>query len=293
VNDPCEIPTDLGSDDLAERLERAFQAAGWIVGANEDTPHQGSLLYRPRTRSPSYELAGVAATTERAVIAAVAREHGGRIAYVGDGFCEWEAGQLVVCAEPGGGGGYRGVSWDQLRAGADAPPGMPRDLVAAVRAPSGPDLDAMIDVLIDHLYGAPIEEEESPYPILEVHHPFDATWLEALEPLFLRVRGLLTEQAEVEVPGLVSFRRLDGDGGELEAVSRAGASLVRAVEEGAPLAIDVAPVLGGDDREVVQALEEACARLRRGGADILVGADLALHASVAPDDRVVPVFIGW
>jgi hypothetical protein len=151
----------------------------------------------------------------------------------------------------------------------------------------------MIDALVDHLYGEAILAEETAYPILEVHHPFDATWQQALEPLFLRVRSLLTERDEVEVPGLASFRRLDHATGDLEAVSRPGRSLCLAVEEGAPLEVDLAPVLGADDPSIVRALGEACARLREGGADVLCGADLALHAEVLADDRLLPIFIGW
>ncbi|HEU5056238.1 MAG TPA: hypothetical protein VFU21_06925, partial [Kofleriaceae bacterium] len=96
MNDPAEIPTDLSSDELAERLEAALEAAGWILDHNDETPHQARLLYRPRTRSPSFDLAGMSTAAEHDVVEAVAREYGGRIGYLADLLIEWRGGREVI-----------------------------------------------------------------------------------------------------------------------------------------------------------------------------------------------------
>src|SRR5690606_13100964 len=211
MNDPAEIPTDLSADELADRLERAFAQAGWVIGPGEGTPHRGSLLYRPRTRSASFDLAGVAPATERQVIEAVAREHSGRIAYVADTFTEWRAGEELIALDASAAGSYRGAPWLEIRAGAADPEDLPEEVLEALRVEPWPDVDRMIAALVDHLYGDPLEvEPAADVALLEVHHPFDDSLREVLEPLFLKVRELLLQVGEAKIPGLVSFRRIEG-----------------------------------------------------------------------------------
>ena len=310
MNDPAEIPTDLSSDELAERLEGALQAAGWILGHSEETPHQARLLYRPRTRSPSFDLAGMSASAEHDVIEAIARGYSGRITYLADLLIEWRAGCEVIFLGKNAAGHYQDLTWSQIRDSPEPLVDLPGEIIEALRA-SPPDSDTMIHALADHLYGEPSAiEATSDVALVEAYHPFDAHWREPLEPLFLEIRRRLAEGGEVDVPGLVAFRRLDSERGVFEAVHRPGDAL-RAyfAEESGAMKVDLAPLLGDRaDPAIARALGEACARARDDRIDVLVGADLALHAAVYPPfegvnprtgepilipGKKVPVFIGW
>lgn len=313
MNDPAEIPTDLSSDELAERLEGALEAAGWILGHSEETPHQARLFYRPRTRSPSYDLAGMSPAAEQDVVEAVARGHAGRIGYLTDLFIEWRGGREAVLIGKGAVGHYQDFTWSQIRDSAEAVAELPADLLAALRC-DPPDAEGMIAALTDHLYGEPTELEASAeVALVEAYHPFDASFREVLEPLFLEVRRRLVaagQGEELEVPGLAMFRRLDSERGLFEAVHRPGDGLREFfAADGAGLAVDLAPILGEQATPALaRALEEACARARDGQVDVLVGADLALHTAVYPPYEGVnprtgeafvipggkrPLFIGW
>ena len=297
MNDPAEIPTDLSSDELAERLEGALEGAGWILGQNAETPHLARLYYRPRTRSPSYDLAGMASSDEHDVIEAVAREHGGRVALLTDLFIEWRGGSETILLGKSGTGHYNEASWTSIRDGQHVPPELPAEFLEALRS-EPPDGDRMLTALTDHMYGEPTDLEASTdVALVEAYHPFDARWREALEPLFLEVRRRLAaapEGHELAVPGLALFRRLDSERGVFEAVHRPDTSL-REFFAGAgnSLSVDLAGFLGQDaDPGLARALHDACARARDDGVDVLVGADLVLHASVYSASKL-PVFIGW
>ncbi len=297
MNDPAEIPTDLSSDELAERLEGALEGAGWLLGQNSETPHAAHLYYRPRTRSPSYDLAGMASSDEHDVIEAVAREHGGRVALLTDQFVEWRAGREAILLGRNGAGHYQEASWSSIRDGQHVATDLPAELVEALRA-DPPDADRLLTALTDHLYGEPTDLEASAdVALVEAYHPFDARWRETLEPLFLEIRTRLAsapEGHELAIPGLVVFRRLDSERGVFEAVHRPDQHL-RDFFAGAQsgLAVDLAGFLGpGADPGLSRALADACARARDDGVDVLVGADLVLHASVHASTRL-PVFIGW
>lgn len=310
MNDPAEIPTDLSSDELAERLEAALEAAGWSLGHTDETPHNARLLYRPRTRSPSFDLAGMAASAEQDVVEAVARDYGGRVGYLADLFIEWRAGREVIFLGKNAAGHFQDLTWSQIRESGDAPTDLPRDVVDALRA-DPPDSDTMIDALAAHLYGEPSEiDAGAEVALVEAYHPFDATWRDVLEPVFLEIRRRLSEGHEVEIPGLAAFRRLDSERGMFEAVHRAADALRDFFSgERADLAVDLSPVLGADgDPAIGRALAEACVRSRDGRVDVLIGADLALHTAIYPPfegvnprtgepilipGRKVPVFIGW
>jgi hypothetical protein len=313
MNDPAEIPTDLSSDELAERLEGALEGAGWKLGQNADTPHLAHLYYRPRTRSPSYDLAGMASADEHAVVEAVARGHGGRVALLTDLFVEWRGGRQAILLGRNGAGHYDGASWSSIRDGQRVVPDLPADFLDALRA-EPPDADRMLTALTDHMYGEPTNLEASAdVALVEAYHPFDSRWREVLEPLFLAVRLRLAaapEGHELEVPGLAVFRRLDSERGVFEAVHRPHESLREFfADAGNRLSVDLADFLGQPaDPGLARALADACARARDDQVDVLVGADLALHASVyAPYEgvdprtgesilipgRKLPVFIGW
>jgi nucleoid DNA-binding protein len=310
MNDPAEIPTDLSSDELAERLEAALEAAGWRLGHTDETPHHARLLYRPRTRSPSFDLAGMSASAEHDVVESVARDYGGRIAYLADLLIEWRGGREVVFLGKSAAGHFQDLTWSQIRDNAEPAVDLPREVMEALRA-DPPDSDTMIEALAAHLYGEPSEIEASAeVALVEAYHPFDPTWRDALEPLFLEIRRRLSEGHEVEVPGLASFRRLDSERGMFEAVHRAGDAL-RALFAGerGDLAVDLSPVLGAaPDPAIERALAEACSRSRDGQVDVLLGADLALHTAIYPPfegvnprtgepivipGRKMPIFIGW
>jgi len=296
MNDPAEIPTDLSSDELAERLEGALEGAGWKLGQNAETPHAAHLYYRPRTRSPSYDLAGMASADEHGVVEAVAREHGGRVALLTDVFIEWRAGREAILLGRGGAGHYKDATWSSIRDGQHAAPELPSEFLAALRA-DPPDPDRMLIALSDHLYGEPTDLEASAdVALVEAYHPFDARWREALEPLFLEIRSRLAaapEGHELAVPGLAVFRRLDSERGVFEAVHRPDQTLRDFFAGGSGLSIDLDKFLGtGADPGLARALEDACARARDDGVDVLVGADLVLHASVHEATKL-PVFIGW
>lgn len=312
MNDPAEIPTDLSSDDLAERLEGALEAAGWVLGRSDETPHQARLFYRPRTRSPSYDLAGMAASAEQDVVEAVARDYGGRIGYLTDLFIEWRAGREAIFLGKNAVGHFHDAPWSSIRDG-QSPADLPAEVLEALRA-DPPDADRMMAGLTDHLYGEPTEIEASAdVALVEAYHPFDATWREALEPLFLEVRRRLAGAAEGEelaVPGLAVFRRLDSERGVFEAVHRPEESLRDFFAAGnSSLRVDLAGVLGaGAPPGLAAALQDACARARDDRVDVLVGADLVLHTSIYPAYEGVnprtgeailipgskrPVFIGW
>jgi hypothetical protein len=313
MNDPAEIPTDLSSDELAERLEGALEGAGWILGQNAETPHVAQLYYRPRTRSPSYDLAGMASFDEPDIIEAVAREHGGRIALLTDLFIEWRGGKETIWLARNGAGHYHETSWQAIRErDVAAPPELPAEFLEALRA-DPPDGDRMLTSLSDHLYGEPTDLEASAdVALVEAYHPFDARWREALEPLFLEIRSRLAAAAaghEIEVPGLAIFRRLDSDRGVFEAVHRPRQSLRDFFVERTPLSIDLDGFLGQPaDPGLARALEEACARSRDDRVDVLVGADLVLHTVTVPGyegknprtdepvlvpPKTLPIFIGW
>jgi len=313
MNDPAEIPTDLSSDELAERLEGALEGAGWILGQNAETPHLAHLYYRPRTRSPSYDLAGMASTDEHAVIEAVAREHGGRVALLTDLFIEWRGGLEAIFLGRNGAGHFDDISWSDIRQGVKSAPDLPAEFLDALRA-EPPDGDRILTSLTDHLYGEPTDlEASSDVALVEAYHPFDARWREALEPLFLEIRRRLAAADpghELEVPGLAAFRRLDSERGVFEAVHRPDGSLRDFFAEGGSgLTVDLAGFLGESaDPGLARALEDACARARDDGVDVLVGADLAIHASelasyqgknprtgeqVLIPRRKLPIFIGW
>lgn len=313
MNDPAEIPTDLSSDELAERLEGALEAASWILGTNGETPHVARLYYRPRTGSPSYDLAGMATSDEHDVIEAVAREHGGRVALLTDMFIEWRGGRETILLGRNGIGHFNEVRWSEIRDGEQIVRDLPAEVLEALRA-DPPDSDRMIAALADHLYGEPTEiEATADVALVEAYHPFDARWRETLEPLFLEVRRRLAvapEGQELEVPGLAVFRRLDSERGVFEAVHRPDQSLRDFFsEEAAGLSVDLASFLGHTaDPGLARALEDACARARDDRVDVLVGADLVLHASIYASYEGVnprtgepfviaghkrPVFIGW
>lgn len=310
MNDPAEIPTDLSSDELAERLEAALEAAGWILGHSEETPHQARLMYRPRSRSPSYDLAGMSASAEHEVVEAIARDHGGRVGYLADLLIEWRAGREVIFLGRNATGHFHDLTWSQIRESAGPVADLPADVIEALRS-TPPDSDTMIEALATHLYGDPIElEVSSDVALAEAYHPFDAGWRDALEPLFLAIRQRVSQGQEVDVPGLAAFRRLDSERGMFEAVHRAGDALRDYFSgEREELAVDLSPVLGnGVDPAIARALAEACARSRDGQVDVLMGADLALHTAIYPPfegvnprtgesiiipGRKVPVFIGW
>jgi hypothetical protein len=313
MNDPAEIPTDLSSDELAERLEGALEAASWRLGQNAETPHLARLYYRPRTRSPSYDLAGMASSDEHDVIEAVAREHGGRVALLTDLFIEWRGGREAILLGRNGAGHYDQASWSSIRDGQHVAPELPADFLEALRA-EPPDGDRMLTALSDHMYGEPTDLEASAnVALVEAYHPFDARWREVLEPLFLEVRRRLAaarEGHELDVPGLAVFRRLDSERGVFEAVHRPHESLREFFSDGGNrLAVDLVGFLGpGSDPGLARALQDACARARDDRVDVLVGADLAIHASVYSayegvdprtgesiliPGRKVPVFIGW
>lgn len=313
MNDPAEIPTDLSSDELAERLEAALEGAGWILGHSEETPHQARLYYRPRTRSPSYDLAGMSPAAEHDVVEAVAQTHGGRVAYLTDMFIEWRGGREAILLGRNAVGHYHDVRWGDLRETGEGLADLPAEVLAGLRA-SPPDADRMIAALTDHLYGEPAEPDASAdVALLEAYHPFDASWREVLEPLFLEVRRRLaaaSEGEELEVPGLAMFRRLDSERGVFEAVHRPEDALREFFSgERSELSVDLGSILGGAaNANLGRALADACARARDGRVDVLVGADLALHTSVYPPYEGVnprtgeaivipgskrPVFIGW
>lgn len=313
MNDPAEIPTDLSSDQLAERLEGALEAAGWILGPSSETPHVARLYYRPRMRSPSFDLAGMAASAEHDVVEAVAREHAGRIAYLTDMFIEWRGGREAIFVGKNAVGHYNDLTWSSLREGSQAAPDLPAEVLEGLRA-EPPDAERMIAALSDHLYGEPTDLEASAdVALVEAHHPYDASWRDALEPLFLEVRRRLAaapEGHELEVPGLAVFRRLDSERGVFEAVHRPEESLRDFfLADGSGLSVDVGALLGqAADPGLARALEDACARSRDHQVDVLVGADLALHTSIYPSYEGVnprtgepilipgskrPVFIGW
>lgn len=310
MNDPAEIPTDLSSDELAERLEAALEAAGWVLGHTDETPHHARLYYRPRTRSPSFDLAGMSASAEHDVVEAVARAYPGRIGYLADLLIEWRGGREVVFLGKNAAGHYQDLTWTQIRESSEPVSDLPRDVLDALKA-SPPDSDTMIDALAAHLYGEPSElEATAEVALVEAYHPFDTRWRDALEPLFLEVRRRLSEGQEVDLPGLAAFRRLDSERGMFEAVHRAGDGLREFFAgERADLAVDLSPVLGpGPDPAVHRALAEACAHSRDHRVDVLIGADLALHTAIYPPfegvnprtgepilipGRKVPVFIGW
>jgi len=310
MNDPAEIPTELSSDELAERLEAALEAAGWILGHNEETPHQARLIYRPRTRSPSFDLAGMSASAEHEVVESIARDYGGRIGYLADLLIEWRGGREVIFLGKNAAGHYQDLTWSQIRESAEPVADLPGEIIEALRA-SPPDSDTMIEALAAHLYGDPTAiEVSSEVALVEAYHPYDGSWRDALEPLFMSVRQRLSQGDEVDLPGLAAFRRLDSERGMFEAVHRPGDAL-RAYFAGEmqELAVDLAPVLGnGADPAITRALAAACARSRDAGVDVLMGADLALHTAIYPPfegvnprtgepiiipGRKVPVFIGW
>jgi hypothetical protein len=309
MNDPAEIPTDLASDDIAERLEAAFAGAGWILGKNEETPHQATLLYRPRTRSPSYDLAGVAAAAERALVESVAASYTGRIGYIADVLIEWRGHEEVIVLGPSASGHYRGIPWAEMRASSEPFADLPAEVLEALRNQPAPDVDRMLAALVDHVYGDPLEAANE-VALVEAYHPFDTSWRELLEPLFLEVRRrLLDDASELDIPGLVTFRRLDSDRGAFEAVHRPAEALRSFfAEESDALEVDLTPILGEPAPAIAAALEEACARACEGGVDVLVGADLAIHTAIVPPyqgfnpmtgepmtvpGKKLPVFIGW
>jgi len=310
MNDPAEIPTDLSSDELAERLEAALEASGWILGHSEETPHQARLLYRPRSLSPSFDLAGMSSSSEHEVVESIARDYGGRIAYLADLLIEWRGGREIIFLGKNATGHYQDLTWSQIRESAERAGDLPVDVIEALRA-DPPDSDGMIDALAAHLYGEPSElEVSSDVALVEAYHPFDASWRDALEPVFLEIRRRLSQGDEVEVPGLAAFRRLDSERGQFEAVHRTGDALREFFASEKPgLTVDLAPILGGQpDPAVARALVDACTRSRDGRIDVLIGADLALHTAIYPPfegvnprtgepilipGRKVPVFIGW
>jgi nucleoid DNA-binding protein len=252
----------------------------------------------------------MSASAEHDVVEAIARDYGGRVTYLADLLIEWRAGREVIFLGKHAAGHYQDLTWSQIRESQELLVDLPGEIIEALRA-TPPDGDTMIDALADHLYGGPSEiEATSDVALVEAYHPFDAHWREPLEPLFLEIRRRLADGDEVEVPGLVAFRRLDSERGVFEAVHRPDDPL-RAyfAEESRALEVDITPILGERaDPAILRALGEACARARDDRIDVLVGADLALHAAVYPPfegvnprtgepilipGRKVPVFIGW
>ncbi|MGE0545828.1 MAG: hypothetical protein AB7O24_27540 [Kofleriaceae bacterium] len=302
-----ELVTSVPADRVIQTITQAFLDAGWIVGADPTTPHQGVVVERPRARANAYQLYAEMFDVENAARElSVAAE--ASVAVIEERtYEEWRTGDPIIALDRDGRGTYEGTPWDDFRSGRHDRSELPAAVAAAMFDSEWPDVITAVERLADDRHGA--RGARSDLAAVEVHYPYEARWQTALEPLFTAIHRRLHDDDELEVPGLATFRRLRSDQEDFAVAAKPVTELKEFLNGGARPDVDLDGLLEGTRRQAAErALAEVVSFLSTEPADVLLGAGLALTVRRYPrytgrnprtgdpvhiSPKRLPVFLGW